>query len=101
MALPGAYFGAVVGFFVGVLLQGRIFGYTSRAGYHGRNGRLKSKGDAVFDKALFIAATTIAGFLTGPAILSFFIVYPFIGALGILAILYIGLVQDIDNWNLI
>ena len=101
MPLPGAYFGAFVGFMVGVLLQGSIFGYTSKAGYHGRNGQFKSKGDGMMDKALFIFATTVAGYITGGTLLALFLANPVIGILILGGILYIGLHQDIDNWNLI
>lgn len=101
VTLPGAYFGAIVGFFVGILLQGRIFGQTSSAGFHAPSGYLKTKRGAVFDRALFIAATTLAGYLTGGLLLALFLANPLIGFLIVLAILYVGLHQDIDNWNLL
>lgn len=100
MPLPGAYFGAVVGFFVGILLQGRIFGQTSNAGFHAPSGRLKTKQGAVFDRILFIGATTVAGYFTGGIILALFLANPLIGAAIVCAILYVGLHNDIDQWNL-
>lgn len=100
MPLPGAYFGAVIGFMAGVLLTGTVFGQTSKAGYHGRDGKFKSKDNAVVDKTVYILATTIAGYIAGPFLLDVFTSNPLLGASAVVLILYLGLHHEISSWNL-
>lgn len=100
MSIQVAYLGAIVGFVVGVLFNARLFGQTSRAGYHGRSGQFKTKSDAMFGKAASIAFTTVAGFVAGPMLHGFFVANPLTGGMGVLALLYLGLIKEVDAWNL-
>lgn len=99
MAVPGAYFGAVVGFIAGVFLSGSVFGQTSRAGYHGPNGQFKTKEGATIDKALLILATTVVGYLFGPTLYAFFVANPIVGIVLALGIIYVALHRDIEQWG--
>lgn len=99
MSLQVAYLGAIVGFVVGVLFNARLFGQTSRAGYHGRSGQFRTKSDAMFGKAASIAFTTIAGFFVGPMLYGFLVTNPFVGVVGVLGLLYVGLHKEVDAWN--
>lgn len=100
MTIQVAYLGAIAGFAVGVLFNGLLFGQTSRAGYHGRKGRFRSKPVAMLRKAASIAFTTVVGFFAGPTLYGILLTKPLVGALGVLAFLYIGLNREVDAWNL-
>jgi len=99
MPLSGAYFGAIVGGLVGALLQGTVFGQTSSAGYHAPDGEFISKSGAVQEKAIFIGVTSLAGYITGPWMVSTFSSDPLLGGLLVLGALYFNLHEEIDSWN--
>lgn len=100
MSIQIAYLGAVVGFLVGVLFNAQLFGQTSRAGYHGPNGKFKPKSGALVGKAGSIGFTTLAGFVTGPALYSIVVANPLLGFIGVVGSLYVGLNREVDAWNL-
>jgi hypothetical protein len=100
MALPGSYFGAVVGLLVGAILQGRLFGYPTKAGYHDTDGELMSKEDAVADQALLMIGTTVAGYIIGPSLLALVEANPLLGMLAAGFVIYLALHEDIEQWKL-
>ena len=99
MSIQVAYLGAIIGFVIGVLFNARLFGQTSRAGYHDRSGQFRTKSDAMFGKAASIAFTTVAGFFAGPIFHGFLITNPLMGVVGVLGLLYVGLHKEVEAWN--
>lgn len=97
MTLTAAYLGAIVGFALGVHLQGTVFGQTSNAGYHAADGKLMSKGDATVDKAKFLLITSAIGYVSGPILVEFLKTNSIITLVLIGTMIIIGLDED-SGW---
>jgi len=94
--------GALISLGIGWIASEFVFGRTSNAGYHGRSGRLKTKGQGTQLRLMKILAMgAVALMLTGSVagVLASF------GPVGALAIAFIAVFLyhhlEIDQWKLV